>query len=468
MSDSIGVAILAAGEGKRLGKPFPKPLAKLLGKSLIDYVYENSCRFAEEFFADHQVGIVVGHQKEMIEKHFSGASQQVSFPVQEKQLGTADAMRSYFAGCDWAKDKNYTLIICGDTPLVREQDLARLWNFIKAESFQGVAASFETKDPYGYGRIIEHDKGFAIVEEKDASEEERRVTKVNSGLYLVKTSYLLEQLATVNSDNKAGEFYLTDIFKKGSHVAACPFDHSESFLGINDLHQLNQATLFMKERIYRRLMDSGVHIMDKDSCYIDANCKIGKGTTIYPGVHLRGDIVIGKNCEIGVGSIIENSHIEDEVQVKDYSHLYGAVLHGHAVVGPYARLREGSVIGPSTKIGNFVEIKKSVLGEKVGVSHLSYVGDAEIGDNVNIGCGFITCNYDGENKSKTIIGKNSFVGSDTQMIAPVKLGESTYVASGSTISKDVPDKAFAISRARQENKEGMAKRFLKGKWSLKD
>lgn len=469
MSDSIGIAILAAGEGKRLGKPYPKPLAKILGKSLIDYVFESGQEFALKFFKEHKMGIVVGHQKELMEEHFAQLNlDHVDFPIQEKQLGTADALRSYFAGCSWAKDMVYTLIMCGDTPMLRSEDLEMLWQMMKSQGFSGAAASFITDNPFGYGRIIEGGKGFKIVEEKDATDEERLVQNVNSGLYLLKTDYLLDKLATIGNENKSGEFYLTDVFSCEDFVGACAFQEQDPFLGVNNLAQLNEATSLMRQRVAAKLLDAGVHIMDVESTYIDAQCEIGAGTVIYPGVHLRGKTRIGAHCEIGVGAIIEESHIEDHVNVRDYSHLCGAKLHAKAVVGPFARLREGSVIGSSSKIGNFVELKKSVLGEKVGVSHLSYVGDAEIGDNVNIGCGFITCNYDGESKSKTVIGKNSFVGSDTQTIAPVTLGENTYVASGSTISKDVPDGSFAISRARQENKEGMAKRFLKGKWSLKD
>ena len=213
---------------------------------------------------------------------------------------------------------------------------------------------------------------------------------------------------------------------------------------------------------------NNVNFIHKDSAFIDDGVEIGEGSTIHPNVYLYGNTKIGKNCTIEPGVLIRDSEISDNTTIKAYSYLEGANVSSGAAIGPFARLREGTVIGEDCKIGNFVETKKSVLDKKVTVSHLSYVGDAEIGENSNIGCGFITCNYDGEAKHKTVIGKNNFIGSDTQMIAPVTVGDSCFVASGSTINQDVPSKGFAISRAKQVVKEGMAKRFLKGKWSIKD
>lgn len=465
MTDKIGMAILAAGEGKRMGKPIPKPLVSLLGKSLASYVLDEARIFAKDKFSTCRVGMVVGHQKELVMDYFS--SDEVDFPVQEKQLGTADALRSYFSNCSWATEMDYTLVVCGDTPLIKAEDLNSLWETIKEGGFDGVVASFLTDTPFGYGRVISHPKGgLKIVEERDATNEQRLVNSVNSGLYLFKTKFLEKRLSLISNDNKSGEFYLTDVFSESENVGEKQFACGDSFMGVNDLIQLNTARTHMQNRINNDLLKSGIHILDASTTWIDSDCKIGKGTIIYPGSHISNGSLIGCNCEIGVGSIINATKIENDVKVKPYSHFEGAELKNKAVVGPYARLREGAIIGPGTKIGNFVEIKKSVLDKNVGVSHLSYIGDAEIGENVNIGCGFITCNYDGESKSKTIIGKNSFIGSDTQMIAPVNIGESSYVASGSTISKDVESGAFAVARGRQENKEGMAKRFLKGKWSI--
>jgi bifunctional UDP-N-acetylglucosamine pyrophosphorylase/glucosamine-1-phosphate N-acetyltransferase len=467
MADKIGMAILAAGEGKRMGKPIPKPLVSLLGKSLASYVLDVTRSFANENFNSHKIGMVVGHQKELVIDSFK--SDDIDFPVQEKQLGTADALRSYFSSCSWASEMDYTLVVCGDTPLIETKDLDMLWNTIKVGKLDGAVASFSTDKPFGYGRVITGSKGgLKIVEERDATDEQRLVKNVNSGLYLLKTDFLIKRLSLISNDNKSGEFYLTDVFSEDENVGEMLFDCGDSFMGVNDLIQLNTARSHMQNRINTKYLKNGVHILDPSSTWIDSDCSIGKGSVIYPGTHISKRSVIGENCEIGVGSIIKATTIDNDVLVKPYSHFEGAVLKGKAVVGPYTRLREGAVIGAGSKIGNFVEIKKSELKEKVGVSHLSYIGDAEIGENVNIGCGFITCNYDGESKSKTIIGKNSFIGSDTQMIAPVEIGESSYIASGSTINKDVKSGSFAIARGRQENKLGMAKRFLKGKWSIKN
>lgn len=465
MSDSIGMAILAAGAGTRLGKPYPKPLAPILGQTLVDYVLDASLSFATSHFKEVQTGIVVGHQKELVTEHLKSRGS-FDFPVQKELLGTADALKSYFNGCAWAEEMNYTLVMCGDTPLLNSDDFELLWQFLKSNNYDGVAACFNKKNPFGYGRIALHDKGFSIVEEKDASVEEKKIMLVNSGLYLFKTDFLLKKLKTIGNTNKSGEFYLTDAFGEDENVGACEYRDEQAFLGVNDLLQLNMASDLLKERVNTKHLQNGVHLLDPSSTYVDVTCTLSKGTTIYPNTHIRGSSSIGENCVVGVGSIIVDSELSENVHVKDYSHLEGAKLASQVVVGPYARLRPGSVIGKKSKIGNFVEIKKSTLSDNVSVSHLSYVGDAEIDDNVNIGCGFITCNYDGESKHKTIIGKNSFIGSDSQMIAPVNIGESAYVASGSTISKDVPAGSFAICRSRQENKLEMAKRFLKGKWKL--
>lgn len=465
MADKIGIAILAAGEGKRMGKPIPKPLVSLLGKSLASYVLDEVRIFVKEKFSVCKIGMVVGHQKELVMDYFK--SDEIDFPVQENQLGTADALRSYFSSCSWANDMDYTLVVCGDTPLIEAEDLDSLWDTIKEKNFDAVVASFLTDKPFGYGRVITHPNGgLTIVEERDATDEQRLVKSVNSGLYLLKTKFLEKRLKSISNDNQSGEFYLTDIFSENENVGEKQFACGDSFMGVNDLIQLNTARSQMQNRINTKFLSDGVHILDVTSTWIDNDCNIAKGTVIYPGSHISKGSQIGANCEIGVGSIIKATKIGNEVKVKPYSHFEGADLKNNTVVGPYARLREGAVIGAGSKIGNFVEIKKSVLDEKVGVSHLSYIGDAEIGENVNIGCGFITCNYDGEAKSKTVIGKNSFIGSDTQMIAPVNIGESSYVASGSTINKDVKSGSFAVARGRQENKEGMAKRFLKGKWSI--
>lgn len=456
MTDKISLVILAAGKGTRLKMEIPKPLAPLADKTLVDYVIE-SCKDMGDIY------LVTGHQSEMIREHFAKnwAELKVNYIHQKEQLGTGHAVRTYFEQNKNARDYKYTVVACADTPLLTKEIFLSLKEEIY-KGFDAVCATFIEENPGGYGRIIRSEKGFSIVEEKDASDEERKITEVNSGLYIFDTNYLNDHIFEIDSNNKAGEFYLTDTCKQGANVEALVFEDKNSFLGVNDLYQLSVADQKYRKRIAKELLMNGVRIIDMSHTYIYSK-KIGLSTTIYPNVHIDSKTKIGKNVIIEPGCIIKNSNIEDGVHLKAYTYISEAVVRASAQIGPMAQIRPGSDIGEGSKLGNFVEIKKSKLDKKVSVSHLSYVGDAEIGNNVNIGCGFITCNYDGANKHKTIIGEGSFIGSDCQMIAPVSIGKNAYIGSGSTINQDVPDGAFAIARERQVTKEGMAKRFIKKK-----
>ncbi len=471
MTDKIGIAILAAGLGKRMGKNLPKPLVGLMGKSLVDFPLQASLNFVKAENLDAKVGIVVGHQKELVEKYieenYKDANSSINFPEQKQQLGTADALRSYFTDCSWASDTDYTLVLCADTPLLTAHELKALWNEVKTNSLDGACACFREENPKGYGRIIRGDRGFQIVEEKDANAEQRLITEVNSGLYLLKTNYIVDQLKNIESNNSANEFYLTDSFAIGQNVSALSFAESDPFLGVNSPVQLERAGKLLRSRINEFWQHSGVEIIDSSTTYIEPSVKIERGVVLYPQTYLHGSTTIGENCTIEPGCIIKESHLAQNISIKAYSYLEQARIANDCTVGPFARLRKGSDLAEKVKIGNYVEIKETRLEKSVSVSHLSYVGDAEIGENVNIGCGFITCNYDGESKHRTVIGKNSFIGSDTQMIAPVEVGESVFVASGSTINQNIPSFGFSLSRARQVIKEGMASRFLKGKWSIR-
>ena len=291
----------------------------------------------------------------------------------------------------------------------------------------------------------------------------RLITEVNSGLYLLKTSYLLEHLKSIDSNNMSGEIYLTDVFKAGFNVAAHCFPEGNIFLGVNSLKQLEDVEKVLRKKIKLALQDNGVRFIDSSHCYIDSEVEIGAGSVIYPNTFITGKTKIGKNVVVEMGAQISHSIIDDGAKVLAYTILEGAHLRESASAGPFARLRPGADIGPKAKIGNFVEIKKSVLDRGVKVSHLSYVGDAFIGEETNIGCGFITCNFDGVNKHITKIGKNSFIGSDSQTVAPVIIGDNCFVASSSTITQDMPDGAFAISRGKQTTKIDLAKKFLKKK-----
>jgi bifunctional UDP-N-acetylglucosamine pyrophosphorylase/glucosamine-1-phosphate N-acetyltransferase len=464
MSDKIGIVLLAAGEGKRLKLSVPKPLAPLNNKKLIDFPLKAAEKFTKENSLESKVAVVVGHKREMVISHLENKG--IEFPVQEQQLGTADALRSYFNDTSFSKDCSLTLVLCADTPLLNDEILSCLYKELKENKLDGVAATFKENNPYGYGRIVRGDKGFNIVEEKDATDEQRSIQEVNSGLYLFKTDYILSALEGVDSDNKAGEFYLTDVFQKEANVKAFCFDNKDLFLGVNTLVQLEQARKILNKNKVNNLLNNGVIVIDPDTVYVDDEVEVAAEVTLYPNTFLMGKTTIATKTVIEPGCIVKNSTIGEGVSLKAYSHLENVIVEKNCAVGPFARLRPGTELGEKTKIGNFVETKNSKLDKGVAVSHLSYVGDAEIGEETNIGCGFITCNYDGEQKHKTIIGKRSFIGSDTQTIAPIKIGDNSFIGSGSTVSRDVPDKAFSIARGRQEIKENLAHRFLRGKWKV--
>lgn len=465
MTFTFGSVILSAGFGKRLQCETPKPLLPLLGQRLVDFPIMAASSFVKSAGVKGKIGVVVGHKKEDVEGYLGTKYKgKLNFAVQENMLGTADAMRSYFKGIDWAKDQDYTLILNADTPLLSERELALLYDKLQKESLDAVAATFSLPFPTGYGRIVRgKNGGFHIVEEKEANDEIKKIKEVNSGLYIVKTKFLLEKLEGIKESNKTKEFYLTDIFQDNYKVAPIHFESAEPFLGVNTLVELEEATRLLRIQKNRSLALSGVRFVDIAQTYVDWDVVVGRDTVLYPQVSLHGNTMVGESAEIHQGSILKDSVIANSCVVHAYSHLEKAKLLTGAQVGPFARLRPESVICEDAKIGNFVEIKKATLERGAKVSHLSYVGDASIGENTNIGCGFITCNYDGANKNFTKIGKDCFIGSDTQMIAPIEIGDGSYVASGSTINKSMPAGSFGIARARQEIKEGLAKRFIKKK-----
>jgi bifunctional UDP-N-acetylglucosamine pyrophosphorylase/glucosamine-1-phosphate N-acetyltransferase len=460
---SIGAVILAAGEGKRLKLEVPKPLAPCLDKKLVDFPIRELKKFISRNNLTARLTAVVGHKRELVQTYITNQYSDVHFAFQEKQLGTADALRSYFSSHEETKKCEYTVVICADTPVVSEKELSEMYHLLINEKLDAIAASFIEKKPTGYGRILRSSKGFHIVEEKDATDEIKKITEVNSGLYILKTSYVLEHLKSIDSNNKSGEFYLTDVFKDGLNVKAQCFSNKKTFLGVNDLLQLETVEKALRNKIAAEHRDNGVRFIDSKNVYIDSEVVIGAGTIIYPGVFITGKTVIGKNSIIELGAMLKNSIVDDGAQVLAYSSIEDSHLKSNSSAGPYARLRPGTVLGQSAKVGNFVELKKAVLENSVKVSHLSYVGDAFIGENTNIGCGFITCNYDGANKHVTKIGKDCFIGSDSQTVAPVEIGDNCFVASASTITKTMPSGSFAISRNAQTTKEGMAHKFIKKK-----
>jgi bifunctional UDP-N-acetylglucosamine pyrophosphorylase/glucosamine-1-phosphate N-acetyltransferase len=463
MSKKVGFALLAAGKGTRLKIDTPKALCPALGITLIDHVLNAINQFVSEHSISAEISIIVGHKKEEIIKHLSQRNSGLNFVWQKEQKGTGDALRAYFSERPQNANLEYTFIVCADTPLITAQSFSSLWEHVGSAHHRAAAATFEASTPYGYGRIVRGDKGFEIVEEKDATLEQKKITEVNSGFYLAETSYLTSKLSQIDNNNKSGEFYLTDIFKVNENVLPVKFPSAEEFIGVNTLEQLDEATQVLRKRKLTSLMLSGVTCFDSRSIWVDQQAHVESGAVLYPGVAIYGNSSIGKGVVIENGSLIRNSTIESGSHILPYCHIEEAIVHSEAQIGPFARLRPGSDIGENSKIGNFVEVKKSKLHAGVKVSHLSYVGDAEIGEESNIGCGFITCNYDGRDKHKTKIGRHVFIGSDVQVVAPIQIGDTSFVAAGSTVTKDVPAGGFAIARSQQVTKDGMASKFLKTK-----
>jgi bifunctional UDP-N-acetylglucosamine pyrophosphorylase/glucosamine-1-phosphate N-acetyltransferase len=466
MGNSIGIVILAAGKGTRMKTDTPKALAICAGKPLLDFVVEAAMKFAKNSSLTAEVGVVVGHRKELLESWLQTNKDKTKIKTawQKEQNGTADALKACFNDLPHFWDYDYTLVACADTPLITEFEFNELFKIMReTPSLVGVAATFEIGNPTGYGRIIQGGKGFKIVEEKDCDERQRKINEVNSAFYILKTSHVKDVLGKISNKNKSGEFYLTDLFQEEFSVKSVKFSSEIPFLGINTLEQLAQVDKLIRTQKIQKLMIDGVRFLNPEQVYIEYDVEIGVGSTIYPGCTFLGKTKIGNSVLIESNCFIKNTTISSGAEILAGSYLDDAIVLENATIGPMARLRPGTEIGPDAKIGNFVEVKKSKLARGAKVSHLSYIGDAEIGEDTNIGCGFITCNYDGANKHKTKIGSNTFIGSDCQVIAPIEIGNDAFVAAGSTITKNIPDGGFGIGRSQQVTKEGAAKKFLKSK-----
>ncbi|MCB9094536.1 MAG: bifunctional UDP-N-acetylglucosamine diphosphorylase/glucosamine-1-phosphate N-acetyltransferase GlmU [Halobacteriovoraceae bacterium] len=458
------VALLAAGKGTRLKLDGPKALAPLLGKKLIDYSLEVFEKFTQTASIQPHIGVVVGHEREKLENYLAQNKAKVETCLQAEQKGTGHALQCFFEELPHMWELPYTLVACVDTPLITEEIYSEMFNKMnRDDSIQGIAVTFETPNPKGYGRIKKGDVGFQIIEEKDASASDQLIKEVNSGLYLLKTSYIKEHLYNLNNKNKSGEFYLTDLFREDQKVETLLYRDESFFKGVNDQIQLEDCRTLLLKRKIASLRDQGVLIVDSKNIEIEWDVEVGNGSILEPNIHLKGNTQIGQNVSIEPGVVIKNSKIGNNVNILAYSYLEECEIGESSQIGPFARLRPQAHIGSENKIGNFVEIKKSQFAKGVKVSHLSYVGDSEIGENSNVGCGFISCNYDGSKKHITKIGKNCFIGSDCQSVAPVEIGDGSFVAAGSTITKNVPADSFAIARSKQINKEGQAKRFIKKK-----
>ena len=453
MANLVAV-ILAAGKGTRMRSKYPKVLHKVGGKPMLQHVIDA----ATVAGCDDKV-VIVGHEAELVEKMVGS---QGKIALQAEQLGTGHAVMQTAEAL-----KGFTgtaLILCGDTPLLEGAELKK---FCEAHQASGAAATVLTAimdDPFGYGRIVRDAKGNvkAIVEQKDATEEQKAIKEINTGIYCMECPLMFDVLATLTNDNAQGEYYLTDVLEKlnqaGQKVGGVITEDSDMVMGINSRKQLSVAEGVMRQRILDKLMDSGVTIMDPASTFIEGSVKIGRDTIIYPYTWLEGNTVIGEDCEIGPNARFTNVKIGNDNHLQ-FIYGHDCEVKDHVTAGPYVHLRPDTVISDHVKIGNYVEVKNSNVGEGTKLPHLTYIGDSDIGSGVNMGCGCITVNYDGKKKHRTIIGDNAFVGCNTNLVAPVTVQANTYIGAGSTITKEVPENALGIARAKQKNIEGWAEKY---------
>lgn len=452
MSMSI---ILAAGEGTRMKSDIPKTLHKVCGKEMIKYVIEA----AENSGIEKNI-VVLGHGKEKVGHNIKD----MNVTTVEQPIGEGAPYGTGFAvmvALDFINDYDTVIILCGDGPLIRKETLQA---FMKYHENKGYAASVMTAypdNPKGYGRIVRNDDIIVnIIEEKDASEEVRKIREINTGIYCFSGKILKYALSKIDTDNSQGEYYLPDTIKvlnnENHRIGGWVLEDSTDMKAVNDRVQLAEVTKIMQERINKKLMLSGVTMIDPEHTYIEDSVVVGNDTVIYPGTVLEGKTIIGSHCTIGPNTRIIDSTVRNNVTIES-SKVIEAVIDDGTTVGPFAYLRPGTNLGKNVKIGDFVEVKKSTIGDNSKSSHLAYIGDAEVGKDVNIGCGVVFVNYDGKNKHKTIVGDGAFIGSNSNLVAPVNVHQGGYVACGSTITDDVEEGDLAIARARQVNKKGLGK-----------
>ncbi len=443
--DKLDIVILAAGKGERMVSKKPKVMHELMGKPLIGYVVDA----ASSLDPAHTI-VVTGFGRESVESFLEGKG--VTCAVQTEQLGTAHAL-SCASGLFTGND---ILVLLGDVPLVRPQTLVKFLDYCR-RSGSIVFLTTDVDDPAGYGRVImDGDAISDIREDAEASDDEKRIKRINTGICYIPFRSL-RFLEHISADNKKGERYLTDICKvvQSRGEAAKGFFHeiSEEVLGINTQKGLLEANILMRNMINERHMNSGVTLLDRN-IYIDNDVRIGRDTVIAPNCNITEGTIIGEGVFVGPCSMVRNCVIHDNVSIEGFVVMEGAEIKENAKIGPFSRLRAKTVLERDVRVGNFVEVKNSVLDEGTKASHLSYIGDSSIGKNVNIGAGTITCNYDGVKKNRTIIGDNVFVGSNTELVAPVTVGKDALIGAGTTITHDVPEGSLAVSRVRQKNIEG--------------
>ena len=454
MSD-IHIVVLAAGQGTRMKSQTPKVLHRVAGRPMLDHVLRTATTLSRA-----SITVVVGHRADDVRTALASRPD-VAFVVQEPQLGTAHALQQ--AEPVLAGRTGTLVLLSGDVPLLTPQTLRTL---LDTHASAGAAATVVTavlERPYGYGRIVRTDgKLSRIVEERDASPAERQIKEINGGIYAFDLAPLFDALRGIASQNAQGEFYLTDLFtiyrRRKLPVETLTVESAQEIRGINSRTELAEVSRLVRQTKNEELMAAGVTLIDPATTYIDPDVYVGPDTVIHPGVLLEGTTRVGSMCEIQAHVRIVDSEIGNRVTVNSFCLIAGAKVADGVSVGPFAHIRPETVVGEGAKIGNFVELKKTSLGTGSKVSHLSYLGDADVGAHVNVGAGTITCNYDGEQKHRTVIEDDAFIGSDSQLIAPVTIGKGAYVGAGSSITSDVPAGALGLARGRQVNLEGWAER----------
>ncbi|OGP15720.1 MAG: UDP-N-acetylglucosamine diphosphorylase/glucosamine-1-phosphate N-acetyltransferase [Deltaproteobacteria bacterium GWA2_55_10] len=460
---NLASIILAAGKGTRMKSNIPKVLHRVAGSPMLFFPIN-----VLKTLKAGRVVVVIGHGAEEVREAFKGG--EVSFCVQVEQLGTGHAVM--VALKELKGFEGDVLILSGDVPLITVETITALMELHRKAGRKKAALTLVTtvlENPNGYGRIVRGDLGHIvrIVEDKDCSPLQKKIKEVNAGIYLASLKFLNDNIKRIGKNNAQGEYYLPDLVElavsEGDKVDALIAAEPIEVMGINNRVELSKADSYMRRRVSESLMLSGVTIVDPDATYIDYGASAGMDTIIYPGARISGDSVIGSGCVIEEGSRIDASKIGDSTVIRSYSVIESSEIGSRAAIGPFAHLRPGSTVGDNAHIGNFVELKKSVIGRGSKANHLSYIGDSIVGENVNIGAGTITCNYDGIKKHQTTIEDGAFIGSDSQLVAPVKIGKGAYVGSGTTVTKDVPAGALVITRAPEKVIEGWVEKKFKGK-----
>lgn len=445
--------ILAAGEGTRMRSQKPKVLHQVCGKNILDYVIG-----ASNDAGILDIAAIVGFQAEHVRASLAPG---IETYFQKEQLGTGHAVLQALPFFDNLQGN--LIVLVGDAPLIRPDTIRGLVLAHETGGYAATVLTAEFEEPTGYGRMIKNAAGelLKIVEEKDASQAEKQIKEINSGMYCFDAKALILALKELKTDNVQGEYYLTDVIEimrnMGKITGTYVTSEAADIQAVNSKMQLAEVEALMRKRINEKLMEAGVTMIDPITTYIDSQVLVGQDTILYPGVMLEGDTVIGKDCVIGANSRLVNVKIGHNVNIQS-STIIDSSVDDYTDVGPYAYIRPGSQIGKHCKVGDFVEVKNSTMGDGAKASHLTYIGDGDVGENVNLGCGTVFVNYDGKKKYRTVVEKDVFVGCNTNLIAPVTVKEGAYVAAGSTITDDVPEDSLAIARARQINKVNYLKK----------